>query len=148
MKLQQILDVIQRTGDTLDRIRSTIDSRLYLESTESKRRVSWDMEPRKQIAHLRFRSEDQEAAVRVVSGDRSAVEFWEQEGKRGVTLRAPESISWEMDAERLEHLNNAKAAGIACAAGATLGFLAWLALVAAGKLMEPSQEELPPPEDR
>ncbi len=140
MKLEQILHTIQRGGDLLDRVRNTLDSHLHVESTGTKKQITWQLDPDREVAHAHFRDQDQEMAFRVTSGEHSVLEIWEEEGKRGLTLRSPKSISWEMNTDRSDQIANVKAAGIACAAGATLGFLVWAVLVVSGKLMESSSE--------
>ena len=70
----------------------------------------------------------------------STFEIWQKNGKRGVTLRKPGSVILEVDWEALHQFGTAKAAGLACAAGAAFGLLGWLGLTLAGKLLSKREE--------
>jgi hypothetical protein len=72
------------------------------------------------------------------------VEYWQQGDKRGFALRNPRSISCEFDKETFKKIETGKAAGIAIAAGAAVGFVGWCAVVLLGRAALVKPEAEPP----
>ena len=141
MRIEQLLEALRRSGESVDKFRNMVEYRLDLESVGNRKRVSWKLDPNNRLAWLRLVDGSQVHHLRLGSDEESAVEFWEEEGRCGIILQKPKSISWEFTASQLQKLATAKAAGLACAVGATAGFATWLALNVAHRLMESSQTE-------
>ena len=148
MKLERLLDTLERGGQALDKLRDTIQSHLELESKDGRMRLAWKFDPGKEIAHFRLVEGDQAAALRVETGEESSVDIWSREGSCGLNVRMPKSLSWEFHQPRAEKLLTPKAAGLACAVGATAGFAAWLALVVTHKLTGNQSSKNTPPDEQ
>jgi len=138
MKWEKFIEAVAKTKNVVGDVTEKLNSTFEVEPIEDKSGESG--------VKAVVKGEEGTASVGVGAGpvrfrfqiepdENSAFEVWQKNGKRGVTLRNPENITCEVNWEELHKFGTAKAAGLACAAGAAFGLLGWLGLTLAGKLI-------------
>ena len=143
MTWEKFIDAVTKTrnavGDVTKKFCSTLEVESIKEETgeSSVRAVS---KTDASVASVEFGAGPVKGRFQVEPDANSTFEIWQKDGKRGITLRKPGSVTWEVDWEALHQFGTAKAAGLACAAGAAFGLLGWLGLTLAGKLLSKKEE--------
>ncbi|MBC8231451.1 hypothetical protein H8E77_18015 [bacterium] len=143
MKWEKLIDGITKTKDAINDVTAKFCSQYEIESIEGETGESGIKAVSKGgegVASIGLGAGPVKGRFQIEPDANSTFEVWQKNGKRGVTLRKPESVTWEVDWESLHKFGTAKAAGLACAAGAAFGLLGWLGLTLAGRLLLKTEE--------
>lgn len=143
MKWEKLIDGITKTKNAINDVTAKFCSQFEIESIENETEgsgVKAVSKGEKGVASIGLGAGPVKGRFQIEPDANSTFEVWQKNGKRGVTLRKPESVTWEVDWESLHKFGTAKAAGLACAAGAAFGLLGWLGLTLAGRLLLKKEE--------
>ena len=143
MKWEKLIDGITKTKDAINDVTAKFCSQYEIESIEGETGESGIKAVSKGgegVASIGLGAGPVKGRFQIEPDANSTFEVWQKNGKRGVTLRKPESVTWEVDWESLHKFGTAKAAGLACAAGAAFGLLGWLGLTLSGRLLLKKEE--------
>ncbi|MFQ6040196.1 MAG: hypothetical protein ACE5PV_05015 [Candidatus Poribacteria bacterium] len=138
MKWEKLIDTITKTKNALDDVAEKFHSPFEVESIEDDtggsgvKAVSKGSEG---VGSIGLNAGPVKCRFQIEPDADSTLEIWQKNSKRGITLRKPGNVTWEVDWEELHKFGTAKAAGLACAAGAAFGLLGWLGLTLAGNLL-------------
>jgi len=143
MKWENLIDGITKIKNAINDVTEKFCSQFEIESIENETEgsgVKAVSKGEKGVASIGLGAGPVKGRFQIEPDANSTFEVWQKNGKRGVTLRKPESVTWEVDWESLHKFGTAKAAGLACAAGAAFGLLGWLGLTLAGRLLLKKEE--------
>ena len=143
MKWEKLIDAITKTknavGDATEKFRSQFEIE-SIEDETGENGVKAVSKEGERVGSIGLDAGPVKCKFQIEPDANSTVEIWQKNGKRGITLRKPGNVTWEVDWEALHKFGTAKAAGLACAAGAAFGLIGWLGLTLAGKLLLKKEE--------
>ncbi|HIE27327.1 TPA: hypothetical protein EYP66_08585 [Candidatus Poribacteria bacterium] len=143
MKWEKLIDAITKTKSVIDGVAETFHPPFEVESIADDTGESGVKAVSKGgegVGSIGLNAGPVKCRFQIEPDANSTLEIWQKNGKRGVTLRKPGNVTWEVDWEELHKFGTAKAAGLACAAGAAFGLLGWLGLTLAGNLLSKKDE--------
>ena len=148
MEWKKVIDTIAKAQTAIANVAETIGSQVKVESIEYETgergvKAVWmgTNEEHYPSVNINVDAGPIKCGIQTEGDTKSTFEVWQKDDKRGVTLHRPKSITWEVDWEALNEFGVAKGAGLACAAGAAVGFMGWLGLTLAGKFLSKQGEE-------
>ena len=144
MKWEKLIDAITKTKNAVDdvteKFRSPFEVVESIEDESGESGVKAVSKEGERVGSIGLDAGPVKCKFQIEPDANSTVEIWQKNGKRGVTLRKPGNVTWEVDWEALHKFGTAKAAGLACAAGAAFGLIGWLGLTLTGKLLLKKEE--------
>jgi hypothetical protein len=143
MTWEKFIDTITKTRNAVSDVTEKFCSTLEVEPIKDETGESGVKAVSKMdesVASVGFGAGPVKCSFQIEPDANSTFEIWQKDGKRGVTLRKLRNVTWEVDWEALHQFGTAKAAGLACVAGAAFGLLGWLGLTLAGKLLSKREE--------